>query len=411
MRKRKIGICALAMSILMALALFAGCAPATQPEASGEASPAATESAAAEESAAAQATEPAESAAADGEEMRTIVDHTGEEVQVPTEIDRIVVTSFYPFPSVISMFLGSAEKLVGIHPVSMSAAENGILSKIFPEILEADTSFMQGDELNIEALVALEPDVVFYTAKTTELKEQIEQAGLPAVGISASAWDYDVLETYDNWVDVLSQMFPEQEDKADMVSSYSQEIYDMIQERVKDIPDEERTRALFLFQYDESAMITSGKNFFGQYWATAGGGVNVAEELQEASSNATINMEQVYEWDPDIIYITNFTTAQPEDLYNNAIGGDDWSNVTAVKNQNVHKMPLGSYRTYTPGTDTPLTLLWMAKTMYPDLFADIDMTQEVKDYYQEIYGVELTDEDVASMYTPSSAAAEGFTAS
>ena len=196
-----------------------------------------------------------------------------------------------------------------------------------------------------------------------------------------------------------------------MVSSYSQEIYDMIQERVKDIPDEERTRALFLFQYDESAMITSGKNFFGQYWATAGGGVNVAEELQEASSNATINMEQVYEWDPDIIYITNFTTAQPEDLYNNAIGGDDWSNVTAVKNQNVHKMPLGSYRTYTPGTDTPLTLLWMAKTMYPDLFADIDMTQEVKDYYQEIYGVELTDEDVASMYTPSSAAAEGFTAS
>ena len=46
--------------------------------------------------------------------------------------------------------------------------------------------------------------------------------------------------------------------------------------------------------------------------------------------------------------------------------------------------------------------------MYPDLFADIDLEQQVKDYYQEIYGVELSDEDVAAMFTPSSAAAEGF---
>ena len=55
-----------------------------------------------------------------------------------------------------------------------------------------------------------------------------------------------------------------------------------------------------------------------------------------------------------------------------------------------------------------MTLLWMAKTMYPDLFADIDLEQQVKDYYQEIYGVELSDEDVSAMFTPSSAAAEGF---
>ena len=32
---------------------------------------------------------------------------------------------------------------------------------------------------------------------------------------------------------------------------------------------------------------------------------------------------------------------QPDDLYNNAIDGDDWSNVAAVKNQQVYKFPLG----------------------------------------------------------------------
>ena len=134
----------------------------------------------------------------------------------------------------------------------------------------------------------------------------------------------------------------------------------------------------------------------------------MAQDLEADNSNAAISMEQVYEWNPDVIYITNFTPTQPEDIYSNVIGGDDWSTVKAVQDGRVHKLPLGSYRTYTPGTDTPMTLLWMAKTMYPDLFADIDLEQQVKDYYQGIYGVELSDKDVSAMFTPSSAAAEGF---
>lgn len=340
-------------------------------------------------------------------EYITITDHTGEEVKVPTEINRIATLSMYPAPSVISMFLGSADKIVGVHPVSMSAAKNGILSKLFPEFLNADTSYMTGDELNIEALMELKPDVVFYTAENKAQKQALENAGLTAVGISPTAWDYDIIKTYDEWINLLSQIFPEN-NKTEIVSNYSKEIYDMIQERTSTIPEDEKQKALFLFQYDDSAMITSGKNFFGQYWATAAGGKNVAEKMGEENSSAKINIEQVYEWDPDVIYITNFTPTQPDDLYNNAIGGDDWSNVTAVIDERVYKMPLGSYRTYTPGTDTPLTLLWVAKTMYPDLFSDIDLNDEVKKYYKEIYGVELTDDDVNAMYNPTSEAAGGF---
>ncbi len=402
MKKAAKKITALLLSVLMLAAIAAGCA--NTPEQNNN--PVQTEQG---NTAPVQTAEPAETAQPTEPESDTItvIDHTGQEIVVPREINRIAVLSIYPLPSVLAMFLGSAEKIVGIHPVSMSAAKSGILSKIFPEILNADTSYMEGDDLNIESLMALEPDVVFYTAGSTAQLEMLQNANIPAIGISATAWDYDVIRTYDEWIGILSQMFPEQ-DKTKVVSEYSQKIYDMIQERTADIPDEERTRALFLFQYSESAMITSGKHFFGQYWISAAGGINVAESLEALNSAAQINMEQVYEWDPDIIYITNFTPTQPDDLYNNAIGGDDWSTVKAVKNHNVHKLPLGSYRTYTPGTDTPLTLMWMAKTMYPELFEDIDMEQEVINYYKEIYNVDLTEEDVASMFNPSSEAAGGF---
>ena len=39
-----------------------------------------------------------------------------------------------------------------------------------------------------------------------------------------------------------------------------------------------------------------------------------------------------------------------------------------------------------------MTLLWYAKTIYPDKFKDIDLNKEVEKYYKEVFGVELTEE-------------------
>ena len=338
----------------------------------------------------------------------TITDHADREVEVPAEINRIVVADIYPMASVLTVFLGSAKKLVGIVPVCMSAAVSGLLGELFPEILDADTSFMNGADLNVESLLALEPDVVFCSAGNSELISTLDNAQIPAVGISPSKWDYDILETYDQWTALLSQMFPENSNKSEEISAYSKEVYEQVQEMVKDIPQEEKKKVLFLFQYDDQQMVTSGKHFFGQFWCDAVGALNAAEEIEVDNSNAVINMEQVYQWNPDVIIITNFTPTQPEDLYHNAVGGDDWSTVKAVQDKQVYKMPLGTYRSYTPSADTPVTLYWMAKTVYPDFFPDLDITKEVKDYYQDLYQVSLTDDQIERMYNPSSAAAENF---
>ena len=153
-------------------------------------------------------------------------------------------------------------------------------------------------------------------------------------------------------------------------------------------------------------LASSGAKFFGQWWCDAVGAVNVAQELTTDNS-VEVNMEQVYAWNPDTIIVTNFTAAQPEDLMNNTIGNYDWSTVAAIQNGRVFKMPLGMYRSYTPGADTPVTLLWLAKSVYPELFEDIDITERARSYYKDVFGVELTDEQIASIFTPTSAAAGG----
>lgn len=355
-----------------------------------------------------QASDHQEAETADQSGPKTITDHAGNQVEIPAQVNRVVVTDILPLPSIITVFLGSGEKIVGMNPASMSAAKTGLLGELFPDILNASTDFMNGSDINMEELMKLEPDVVFYNAGSKEMGEALTSAGFAAVAVSVNKWDYDSIETYDHWVELLSQIFPEKGDTADKVSQYSQKVYEDIQKRVSGLKKEEQKNILFLFNYSDTTMITSGKKFFGQFWCDAVGGRNAAEGVAAENSNAVINMEQVYEWNPDVIFITNFTPVQPEDLFENAVGQDDWSPVKAVQDGHVYKLPLGTYRSYTPSTDTPMTLLWMAKQVYPDLFEDVDITKEVKDYYQAMYGVKLSDKQVERMYHPGRDAAAGY---
>ena len=336
----------------------------------------------------------------------TVVDHLDNAVEVPYEVNRIVVCDIYPLPSALTVFFDSAEKIVGMPAPAMTAAANGLLGQLYPQILDAQTGFIDGSTINMEELLKLQPDVVFYSASQPQEGEQLRNAGIPALAVSVNKWQYNAIETLNNWIDLLSQVFPEN-DKTQVVREYSDKMYDLVQQRVSTLEEADRQRVFFLFQYTDTNMLTSGKQFFGQWWADAIGAVNVAQELEKDNSVA-VNMEQVYAWNPSLIFVTNFTKFGPEDLYNNTVGTYDWSAVDAVKNHQVYKMPLGMYRSYTPGVDTPVTLLWLAKSAYPQLFNDIDLIAETKAYYQEVFGIALTDEQASAIFAPPAEAGTGF---
>lgn len=337
-------------------------------------------------------------------ETITVTDHIGNTVTLPRDIQRIAVCNILPLPSVLTVFFDSAEKIVAMAPGSMAAAENGLLGELYPEILQADTGAIGDADVNTEELMKLDPQVVFYSASNPQIGESLTNAGFNAVALSVNKWEYNAVETLNQWMELLGQIFPGN-DRTELVKTYSEESMNLVSERTAGLSDEERAQVFFLFNYNETAIVTSGKNFFGQFWADAIGAVNVAEELEDDNS-VKVTLEQVYAWDPDVVLMTNFTTAQPEDLYQNTVGSYDWSGVQAVEQKQVYKMPLGMYRSYTPGVDTPITLLWLAKTVYPDLFADIDITEKTIEYYQTVFGVTLTSEQAEAIFAPSAAAGQ-----
>lgn len=137
---------------------------------------------------------------------RTVVDDNGTSVEIPDHVNRVVVTNILPLASAVTVFLNDGKTVVGMHPASYSAAKSGLLGKLYPDVLKADTSFMQGASLNVEALMALRPDLVLVNAPDKRTLDAVRNAGIPAFGISPSKWHYDIIETHAQWMKSLSEI-------------------------------------------------------------------------------------------------------------------------------------------------------------------------------------------------------------
>ncbi|MBO6218496.1 MAG: ABC transporter substrate-binding protein [Treponema sp.] len=331
---------------------------------------------------------------------RTITDHNGREVVIPSELNRIVIGSILPLASVYCMYMGSTDKLVGMHPSSMAAAKNSYLATVYPEVTKIDSSFVQNGVVNVEELLKLKPDVVFYSATNDAERQIYESAGIPAVGFSTTLSGYNSVETYADWISLLGQIFGDT-GRASQIIEEGRKVQNDILARVEKLDESQKPRVLILFNYDDANMTAAGSNFFSEYWIGTAGGINVAKDFK---GQGKINMEQVYQWNPDMIFITNFSPRLAEDLLENKIEGTDWSLVKAVKEGKVYKFPLGMYRWFPPASDTPLVLQWLATKIQPELFSDIDMDKKITEYYKKYYGVDLTAQDLQAIYNPARAA-------
>lgn len=336
-------------------------------------------------------------------EEKIVIDQAGTEVTIPAEVNSIVSGGILPYFHTWYVATNSAKEIVGMHPNSYNAAENSILSKMAPEILNADTSFVQNGEMNVEELMKINPDVFFEIATDEKSIEQARNAGINTVAIKAiDAAAAEPLATFNSWLKLTGEIASTTE-RADKFIEIGTAIQNEIYEKIDGLTKEQKPNALMMYQLSEQAITVGGKNFFGNQWLNATGANDVAEN--DVTGRKDVNMEQIYNWNPEIIYLTNFTETQPEDLYNNTIPGQDWSEVEAVKNKQVYKIPLGIYRWFPPSGDAPLMLKWLASNNQPELF-DYDMNAEIKNYYKDFYGYDVTDEEVEQILHPSSDAAK-----
>lgn len=339
-------------------------------------------------------------------EEKIIQDQLGRDVTIANDPDRVVVGGILPYFSTWFVATNSTKEIVGMHPNSYNAASNSMLAKMSPDVLKASTKFIQNGEVNVEELMNVDPQVYFEIANDTKSIEKLDEAGIPTVALqTVEVSDANPVETFNSWLKVTSEIKGgEALDRADKYIDNVTSVKDEIDTKLKDVKKEDKPRVLVLHQHSDKSIVVAGQNLWGEYWVNETGGYDVVSG-DGVQGQKEVNMEQIYKWNPDIIYITNFTETQPEDLFENNISGQDWSDVKAVQDEKVYKVPLGIYRWFPPSGDAPLMLKWMASHNQPELF-DYDMNKEIKTYYKDFYNYDVTDTDVEKILHPSSDAAK-----
>ena len=371
MKKRTLSLL-LAGALALSLCACSGGAASTEPAASDEP--------------AVESTEPSQEPEASNTESGKIVitDQLGKTIEFDEPPQRLAST-IMPFPYIFHAVMGNNDYMIGCNPSSMIAYEDSALRHMYPKMAEADTSWVDTSfVVNIEELLKLEPDVVFQWNYMTEEIEKMENAGIKVIALQ-----YGTLEDLETWIRIISTLY-QQEERGEELIQYFHDQVDEVTERIGTLDISDYKNIIQL----SSNLKVAGQGF-GYYLWDNSGAINPAADLTGEELN--VDMEQIYVWNPEIIYIGNFTDIQPSDLLENKLEGQDWSIVKAVQDGQVYKIPIGGYRWDPPGVETPLTIKWMAKIQHPELFADMDMETELRDFYQEMYNFTLTDEMVSEI--------------
>lgn len=296
-------------------------------------------------------------------ETITVVDYTGKYVEIELPIERIV--SITAGASEIISALGQENRIVARD--SYSIFPSGL--EALPEVAERSSS------PNIELIAAQEADLVIAdTMLTDDLRETIEK-NVPVFIVSTSRPEESL-----NAIKNIGLILDEQE-KANELVDYINGYRDMVAERLADVADEDKP--LVFWEWTKPYKTCNSEGAFHDIIVEAGG-INIA--AGELVTYPVISIEWLLEVNPDVIIKGPSGTIHTEETLGGA--ADEVKSRTelnicnAVINDNVYCINSDVRKS----TRYFVGLLYYAKWLYPDLFADIDPSAIHQEYVTEFFG-------------------------
>lgn len=317
-----------------------------------------------------------------GNKKATVVDMTGEEVAVPKNPKRIYVD--WSEGTTLLMALRATKKLV-VAPPSFDTEVYTNMKSICPEI-----SSVEKDEeayLSIEKALSYEPDLVI-----TNMKDNIptyRDAGVAVIHVR-----YNDNETFQESLKIVGKALGTKAYKlANSYCDYFASNEEMVKQKLKDIDEESKPSVYYIDARYSDIYHTVGGGEFQETWITTAGGV-LATTAEYKGINLQLSAEEILSLNPDIILIGEWNQ---DKVYELLMNDEKLGALKAVENGRVYCVPRGISTWSGAGAEAALQMLWAAKLFHPEKFADIDITESTKVFYQEIYGTKLRDDTLDSI--------------
>lgn len=295
----------------------------------------------------------------------TIVDQAGREVTVTRDPGSIALCYRVVIRFLIN--LGVGDRITGI------GKSEPFLEEVQPSL--KDCTDVGKGVADIEALAELKPDLFIHKASDIETLEAVQKIGIPAIGIE--------VETPEDMVNALGLLGKVcgAEEKAQELIDYYQGSIERSRKLAESIRDEDRVTAIVMGS--SIGKVADGSMLQGRMLETAGA-VNCAADLRATELWPAAGAEQIFNWDPDYIFITGSegSVYTADDIYNDPA----WSELKAVRNKHVLVIPSEKDSWEFPGVISALGIDYMMTVMYPDLLSENELAKNVESFYELAYG-------------------------
>ncbi|WP_104373281.1 ABC transporter substrate-binding protein [Desulfocucumis palustris] len=319
---------------------------------------------------------------------KTVVDMSGKTVKVPAEVNKIVVTCYGGATNEI-VVLGAADKIVG-----QPSQEN------FPHLLKFEPQFKNipdagsFDNISVEEIIRLKPDVVIASVTSPKGNKKLEDAGIPVVTVLTGRATIDGLKKeFKMMGEVLNK-----ENEANTLIGFWDSRLKMLKDEAAGLTADKQKKVYYML----GIPLRTDGSAWGQDFITTAGGINVARGVDNANQ---VSAEQVLQWNPDVIIMssnigpTKNHFIMADELKNNA----QMTNINAVKNNQLYQCPIGAFWWDRPSPESILGIMWLARTLYPDTFANINLARETGEFFKTFYHYSLTDQEFKAFFNPQSA--------
>jgi len=333
-------------------------------------------------------------------QTRQITDMVGRTLAVPSSVDRVASTS----PPVTNLvYMLDPDKLIGWNSATNTTMYMPDKYKNLPVIGGWFGTFTG----NYETFISMNPDLVFeaYAANGMNMQgtdanssiavRQKNMGSIPVVGISDStdATKYTPEIRY-----VGDLLGGEARTNADKMIEFYTDALNKVNNTTTTIPNGEKKRVYYA--EGPKGLQTEPKGSAHAQLIDVCGGDNVCNlpiTLGNGMGMTAVSMEQVIQWNPDVIICADPTFYAS--VYNDSL----WQNIPAVKNKQVYMVPKApeSWMDRPPGVNQIIGIPWMAKVLYPEKFKDIDMKSMTKEFYTDFYHYNLTDDETTKILASS----------
>ena len=312
---------------------------------------------------------------------KVITDCGGAQVEIPSEINKVVVTN--PSACAFMTAMGLSDKIVGTHGSILNQSWVYVFDERFTEVA------LFGKNPNAEELIAADVDLAII--KDAAYAEELRKSGINAV-----CFKYKNKEELYFAIDMLGEIFgadakayaAEWEAKLDST-------IEKIANDISDVPDSKRHNVYYVDATgaeatNETLYLTNGGGSFVEFWVNSSGGNLVTSPYEGLEE---IDQETALTLNPDTIFICGWLEYTAKDIL---MSDPLWQDVPAVKIDRVFLMPTSfvSYDRFS--VELPLMLDYTANLLYPDKHA-FNGIDDLREFYKKYYNQSLSDDQLENL--------------